>query len=267
MTLVLSQDADRKNVLRATEDDVQALLATKVHVGTKNLTAQMERYVTARRKDGIHIINLHMTWEKLMLAARIITAIENPQDVVVIAARPYGQRAVLKYAQATGAVSLAGRFSPGQFTNQKQEAFKQPRLLIVTDPRTDHQAITEAAYVNIPVIAFCDTDSPLTCVDVSIPSNNRGKQAIGMLYWLLAREVLRLRGTIVRSVPWETKVDLFFYRDPEEVIKREEEEGAVAPGYVAGGGYTADAGAQDQGNWGDEGAQWETGVEWGAEGA
>eukprot|EP00756_Hemistasia_phaeocysticola_P023888 Hpha_TRINITY_DN15917_c3_g1::TRINITY_DN15917_c3_g1_i1::g.74829::m.74829/K02998/RP-SAe, RPSA; small subunit ribosomal protein SAe len=267
MSMVHSDDADRKNVLRATEDDVQKLLATKVHVGTKNLTAQMERYVTARRKDGIHIINLHMTWEKLMLAARIITAIENPQDVVVISARPYGQRAVLKYAQATGAVSLAGRFSPGQFTNQKQEAFKQPRLLIVTDPRTDHQAITEAAYVNIPVIAFCDTDSPLTCVDVSIPSNNRGKQAIGMLYWLLAREVLRLRGTIVRSVPWETKVDLFFYRDPEEVIKREEEEGAVAPGYVAGGGYTADAGAQDQGNWGDEGAQWETGVEWGAEGA
>eukprot|EP01062_Namystynia_karyoxenos_P084343 TRINITY_DN989_c0_g1_i2.p2 TRINITY_DN989_c0_g1~~TRINITY_DN989_c0_g1_i2.p2 ORF type:complete len:263 (+),score=115.31 TRINITY_DN989_c0_g1_i2:94-882(+) len=252
--------------LHATEEDIQRLLSTKVHLGTKNLTAGMERYVTARRKDGIHVINLHMTWEKIMLAARIIVAIENPQDVVVISARPYGQRAVLKYSQNTGAISLAGRFSPGQFTNQKQEAFKQPRLLIVTDPRTDHQGITESAYVNIPVIAFCDTDSPLNHVDCCIPCNNRGKQAIGMLYWMLAREVLRLRGAIVRSVPWDIKVDLFFYRDPEDVLKRDDEDA----GPVGGRGAAApveEYQQADQAAWGEDGAQWGAGVEWGAEGA
>jgi ribosomal protein uS2 len=78
-----------------------------------------------------------------MLAARIIVAIENPADVCVISARPYGQRSILKYAQYTGATPIAGRYTPGMFTNQITKKFMEPRLLLVTDPRTDHQPIAE----------------------------------------------------------------------------------------------------------------------------
>merc|ERR1711931_105363 len=100
--------------------------------------------------DGPFIINLRKTWEKLLLAARAIVAIENPADICVISSRVTGQRAILKFASATGATPIAGRFTPGAFTNQIQAAFREPRLLIVTDPRADHQPITESAYVNIP---------------------------------------------------------------------------------------------------------------------
>jgi len=243
-------------IFNATSQDIEMLLAAQCHLGSKNLQVHMEPYLWKTRPDGINVINIGKTWEKIVLAARIIAAVDNPADICVISARPYGQRAVLKFASHTGAVAIAGRFTPGNFTNYITRSFKEPRLIIVTDPRTDAQAIKEASYVNIPVIALCDTDSPTEHVDVVIPTNNKARHSIGLVWWMLAREVLRLRGTIAsRETEWDTMVDLYFYRDPEAEAEQKELDEAKAPGVDELGAAAVETGVAGTGDWEVTGAQ------------
>lgn len=202
--------------------DVEKLLAVNSHIGSTNLNHQMQQYVYARKKNGVHIIDLRKTWEKLLLAARVIAAVENPADVFAVSTRISSQRAMLKFSSHTGASVIAGRFTSGTFTNQQQSVFREPRLIIIADPRTDHQAISEGSYSNIPVIAFANTDSPLPWVDIAIPCNNKSHQSIGLMWWLLAREVLRINGTISRDVEWDVMPDIYFYRTPRDLKKQEQ---------------------------------------------
>jgi len=213
----------------------------------------MAPYVWKRRADGIHVLNLGKTYDNLKIVARILVAIENPADICVVAARTYAQRPILKFAQHTGAQAIAGRFTPGTFTNQLQKAFKEPRVVIVTDPRIDHQAVTEAMMSNIPVVALCDSDTPLSGIDIVVPCNNKGKQSLGLLFWLLAREVLKMRGVVNAAKPWTEMVDLFFYRDPEDLEKSE------ADGEENKGDFPD---TQASGNWGA--TEWTT-EDWGGE--
>jgi small subunit ribosomal protein SAe len=217
------------------EEDVAKMLACQVHLGSRNVNVLMETYVWKRRSDGVHVFDLNKSW---------------------------GQRAVLKFAQYTGAKAIAGRFTPGTFTNQITSQYLEPRLLVVTDPKMDHQPLKEASYTNIPSIAFCHSDSPTQYVDIAIPCNNKGKHAIGLMWWFLAREVLRLRDpkNFPRSKEWDVMVDLFFYRDPEEERVAEElANGDFGQEYMqgdaaewGGAGASGDAANWEEGNWNNQ---------------
>jgi len=208
--------------LELQEADARKIIASQMHLGSNNCNYQMNQYVYKKNQGGANIIDIKKLWQKLVLAARIIAAVENTDDVCVVSTKDNGHRAILKFARFIQCSSTSGRFSPGTFTNHSQSGYREPKLIIVTDPAIDHQAVREASYVNIPIIGLCDVDTPLKYIDVVIPCNNKGNHSIGTVWWMLAREVMRLKGQLSRDEEWDIMPDLFFYRSSEEVKKQEE---------------------------------------------
>jgi small subunit ribosomal protein SAe len=185
----------------------------------------MKKYTWDKRtQGGVYKFNVQKQWEKIQVAARIIASIPDPSSIIAVSGRLYGQRAVYKFSQYTKSVAVTGRWTPGMLTNQNTKKFVEPRLLILTDPRIDYNALVESSYANIPIIALCNTDNNLGYVDCAIPCNNRSKKSLAMVYWLLTREVLTLKGELDES--FTDLPDLFMYRDVEKKEEKVEEAAA-----------------------------------------
>ena len=212
--------------LNKREKDIFRLLQSNCHVASRNYNVQMKRFINHVNKEGVPIFNIDETYERIRLAARIIAGVPEISDVYAISSREYGQRAVIKFASHTKcSVTSSSRWTPGSLTNHQTKQFKEPRVIIVADPYADFKAIKEASYTNIPVIALCDSHNNLKFVDVVIPCNNNSTESISMIFWMLAREVLTLRGQLDQhDDDWnDVLVDLFYYKDVNERTAVDEE--------------------------------------------
>lgn len=174
------------------EDDIKNLIIANCHLGGKKITKQMRKYIYTIRKDGIALFDVNKIYEKIQVAARIIASVD-PDSVISVSSREAGQRAVYKFSHFTKTQAVTGRWSPGMLTNQTTKKYVEPRLLIVSDPRTDYNAILESSYVNLPVIAICNSDNVLKYVDCAIPCNNRSNYSIAMIWYLLTKAVLEIK--------------------------------------------------------------------------
>tara|TARA_B110000014_G_C19973761_1_gene504166 strand:+ start:50 stop:712 length:663 start_codon:yes stop_codon:yes gene_type:complete len=173
----------------------QVLLSTGIRVGTLVKTKSMASFISRTRPDGLHIIDVAKTLQRIELAAKFVSNLDLSR-VVVYSSREYGKTPVTKFTELTGTIPLTGRFMPGTFTNPLYPKHLDPEAVIVTDPNMDQQAVIEATQVGIPVIAICDTDNLTEDVDVVIPANNRGRKALAAVMWLLSRSVLQHSGKL-----------------------------------------------------------------------
>lgn len=170
----------------------ETYLTSGVHIGTQQKSASMRRFVYKVRFDGLHVLDVRETDRRIRFAAKFLSRF--PADrILVVSQRQYGQKPVRAFAKTVGAVSFAERFVPGCLTNPNLEEYFEPKVLLVTDPATDQQALSEAVSIGIPVVGLCDVNNETRNVDLVIPANNKGRVALATIYWLLAREVLRAR--------------------------------------------------------------------------
>ncbi|WP_135822520.1 30S ribosomal protein S2 [Halostella litorea] len=172
---------------------VEDYLGAGVHIGTQQKTQDMERYIHRVRTDGLYVLDVSKTDSRIRTAADFLSNYD-PEQILVTSSRQYGRFPAEKFAEAVGARARTGRFIPGTLTNPKYDGYIEPDVLVVTDPIGDAQAVKEAITVGIPVIAMCDSNNSLGNVDLVVPTNNKGRKALSVVYWLLANETLDRRG-------------------------------------------------------------------------
>jgi small subunit ribosomal protein S2 len=194
------------------------LLSAGIHIGTRMKTRDMEPFIYRVRPDGLFVLDIKKTDDRIRVAAKFLARFEHAK-VAVAAARLYAQEPIRKFCEVTGATPIIGRFIPGLLSNPLYPNRIDPEVIIVSDPRADAQAVKEASNVGIPIVALCSTDNEFTGVDLVIPTNNKGRRALAVIFWLLARQVLRERGELAADKDPPATIEDF-----EAKISKEEEE-------------------------------------------
>jgi len=177
-----------------------------VNIGTQQKSADMQRFIERVREDGLYMLDVNMTDHRIRSIAAMLNTYD-PPSIMVVSARQYGQRPARMFAEAIGAHASVGRFIPGSLTNPSLRSYVEPDILFVTDPAADQQALIEAVNSGLPIVGIVDANNNLRNVDVALPANNKGRRSLALVYYLLAREVLKIRGATTDE-QWASEQDL-----------------------------------------------------------
>ena len=187
------------------EEIKKKILSTGIRVGTEVKTKFMIPYIIQANPEGLYLFDLDITLNRIQTAARFIKKFDI-EKVIVYSGRVYATTPIEKFCELTGAKKMLGRFMPGTLTNPTLPYYSEPKLIIISDPQVDAQAVTEATNAGIPVIGIANTDNVTSELDLVIPANNRGRKALATVYWLLAREIIQDSETMKYEIEdFETK--------------------------------------------------------------
>ena len=194
------------------------LLSAGIHIGTRMKTLDMEPFIYRVRPDGLFVLDVKKTDDRIRTAAKFLARFERAR-VAVAASRLYAHEPIKKFCELTGATPIIGRFIPGLLSNPQYSSRIDPEVILVSDPRADAQAVKEAGRVGIPIVALCSSDNEFAGVDLVIPTNNKGRRALAVIFWLLARQMLREKGELAPDKDPTATIEDF-----EAKISREDEE-------------------------------------------
>lgn len=192
-------------------------LKSGIHIGMKQRTMQMKEFIYKIRPDGLTIMDWEKIDERIRIAASFLARLKR---LIIVSRKSVSRTAIEKFGEAVGAEVITGRFMPGTLTNPSYRKFFEAEAIIIVDPLMDYQALKEAVKAKVPVVALANTFDDTRDIDLIIPANNKNEKSIGLLFWLMAREIQKLRGTIKENSEFPYKVDDFI----GEIEKFEQQE-------------------------------------------
>lgn len=207
----------------------QTYLASGIHIGMKQKSQHMRRFVYKIRPDGLAVMNLQTIDERIRIAAALLG---RAKSIAVVGRKNISHTAIEKFGEAVGGRVIKGRFMPGTLTNPREKSFFEADIMLVVDPLYDHQAMDEAATARVPVIAVCGTSNETNDIDLIIPANNKSAKSLAVLFWILAREVQKNRGQLQKDEDFAFKITDFVREgalDESASAAASEERAARAP--------------------------------------
>jgi small subunit ribosomal protein S2 len=198
----------------------EQFLSAGMHIGMKQQTKDMKRFIYKVRDDGLAVLDLQTIENRVKIAGKFLAKF---QRIMVVSRKSVGWKPAIKFVESVNGKSVTGRFLPGIITNPSFPGYYEPEVIVITDPLIDLQAITEAIRMRIPIVALCDTSNETVSIDVVIPVNNKGRKSLATVYWLLAREVLKNRGVIKQDEEFKPKPEDFESEEIEKPPERERE--------------------------------------------
>ena len=196
-------------------------LAAGIHIGMKQRTKDMMEFIYKVRTDGLSVLNLKKIDDRINIAAKFLA---KNQKILIVGRKGASHKAVKKFAEVIGAESVIGRFLPGTLTNPNFRKFFEADVVILSDPLIDYQALKEAVSARIPVVAIADTFNETRDIDFIIPANNKSNKSFAVLFWVLAREILKEKGQIKSDEEFQYKLEDFGYSEERSYDYEEEPE-------------------------------------------
>lgn len=198
MALVSQQEQEQQQRRRQEEghDPQREQQSRSIRAGTQVVTKSMSRFVTEPGRDGQYNFDLDTTYSRIRTAAKFIKRTMmgdgGPAGVLVFSSKDLARESIESFCKETGATPKTGRFMPGTLTNPSLDYYTEPRIVVVSDPQADAQAVTEATNAGVPVVGISSTEGMPFRVDIVIPANNRDRRALEGVYKRLAEEIERV---------------------------------------------------------------------------
>ena len=198
MALVSQQEQEQQQRRRQEggHDPQREQQSRSIRAGTQVVTKSMSRFVTEPGRDGQYNFDLDTTYSRIRTAAKFIKRTMmgdgGPAGVLVFSSKDLARESIESFCKETGATPKTGRFMPGTLTNPSLDYYTEPRIVVVSDPQADAQAVTEATNAGVPVVGISSTEGMPFRVDIVIPANNRDRRALEGVYKRLAEEIERV---------------------------------------------------------------------------